>query len=262
MGKAPEAPLAISGAATDVGRIREHNEDTYLLRPDLGLFLVADGMGGHQAGDVASAMVRLSIADFFEKTRGQDGWPKEFTGPEDDVLPFAARRLAAAIRKANADVFIAATEHPEHNGMGSTVVAAHLPPGDRVMFIAHVGDSRCYRIRDRQLELLTSDHSLVNEARAIDPTISEADLAKLPSNIITRALGMDLKVQVDVASAVVREDDTYLLCSDGLSGLISSEEILDAIQLIEDPREVCDLLVALANEAGGQDNITALALKT
>jgi protein phosphatase len=112
------------------------------------------------------------------------------------------------------------------------------------------------------LELLTSDHSLVNEARAIDPNISDDDLAKLPSNIITRALGTDPRVQVDVASARVKSGDTYLLCSDGLSGLTSGEQILQAITLLDDPAEVCSLLVALANEAGGQDNITALAIKT
>jgi protein phosphatase len=257
-----DVPISVSAAITDVGRVRSHNEDTYLLRPDLGLYLVADGMGGHQAGDVASAMVRLSVANFFDVTSREPEWSAEYDGPEDDVLPQPARRLAAAIRKANRDVHLAASEHLEHHGMGSTVVAVHLPPGDNVMFIAHVGDSRCYRIRENMLELLTSDHSLVNEARAIDPNISDDDLARLPSNIITRALGMDPRVQVDVASALVKSGDTYLLCSDGLSGLTSGEQILQAITLLDDPAEVCSLLVALANEAGGQDNITALAIKT
>jgi protein phosphatase len=124
-----------------------------------------------------------------------------------------------------------------------------------------VGDSRCYRIRDRKLELLTSDHSLVNEALALDPEMTEEELARLPHNIITRALGMDPTVDVDVRSVEIAAADTYLLCSDGLSGLISNHEIFEAIQLIDDPVEVCDLLVTLANEAGGLDNITALVLK-
>lgn len=244
-----------------MGRVRDHNEDTYLLRPDLGIFLVADGMGGHQAGDVASAMVRLSIANFFEVTARALEFG-DFTIPEDEGLPDGARRLAAAIRKANHDVFSASADNMGHYGMGSTIVAAYLPSGTDEMHVAHVGDSRCYRIRAGELEQLTSDHSLVNEALALDPAMSEEDLARLPTNIITRALGMDPEVDVDISTCRVQAGDTYLLCSDGLSGLISNAEILEALDLVEDASEVCDLLVALANDAGGLDNITALALKT
>jgi PPM family protein phosphatase len=262
----------ISGAATDVGRVRDHNEDTYLLRPDLGLYLVADGMGGHQAGDIASAMVRLSVANFFEVTQREDfsGPPRsqsrgematDYIEPGDEAFDPPGTRLRAAIRKANHDVFSASADNAVHYGMGSTVVAAHLPNESSRMYIAHVGDSRCYRIRGKHLELLTRDHSLINEALALDPSMSPEDLARLPTNIITRALGMDASVEVDLTHADVKTGDTYLLCSDGLSGLIRDEEILEAIALVEDASEVCDLLVALANEAGGVDNITALALK-
>lgn len=243
-----------------MGRLRGHNEDTYLVREDIGLFLVADGMGGHQAGDVASAIVRLSVADFFEVSRHAP-WDSDFTGPEDDHLPVAAARLSAAIRKANHDVFTAARDNPVHAGMGSTVVALYLPTERDELHIAHVGDSRCYRIREGRIELLTHDHSLVNEALALDPHLSEADLKLLPSNIITRALGLHAEVSVDVRSGKPRPGDTYLLCSDGLSGLITNEEIAEALALVEDASEVCDLLVALANEAGGDDNITALAVR-
>lgn len=255
----PQA-ISVSGAATDVGRVRSHNEDTFLVRPDLGLYLVADGMGGHQAGDVASAMVRLSVGDFFEVTRRLE-WAAEFDDPREEGLPRPARRLAAAIRKANRDIFSASHEHAAAYGMGSTVVACHLPAGERTMWIAHVGDSRLYRIRSSGLELLTRDHSLVNEALALDPSMSAEEIARLPSNIITRALGMDPEVQVELGRTEVAPGDTYLLCSDGLSGLITSEEIVEAITLIDDASEVCDLLVALANEAGGVDNITAVAIK-
>jgi protein phosphatase len=240
--------------------VRDHNEDTYLLRPDLGLYLVADGMGGHQAGDVASAMVRLSVANFFEVTQHED-YARELLEPGDEAFDAPGTRLRAAIRKANRDVFAASADNAVHYGMGSTVVAAHLPSDAERMYIAHVGDSRCYRIRGKKLELLTRDHSLINEALALDPTMSAEDLARLPTNIITRALGMDAHVEVDLTYADVLEGDTYLLCSDGLSGLITNDEILEAITLVEDASEVCDLLVALANEAGGVDNITALALK-
>ena len=256
----PKPTRTSSGAATDVGRVRGHNEDTFLIREDLGLYLVADGMGGHQAGDVASVMVRLSVADFFEVSANVS-WDAAFDGPEDDHLPAEGRRLVAAIRKANHDVYSAAKRNPVHHGMGSTVVAIYLPAEGDDLFIAHVGDSRCYRIRDRELELLTRDHSLVNEALALDPGMSEEDLGLVPSNIITRALGMEAEVAVDIRMAKTRPGDTYLLCSDGLSGLITKDEITEALALIDEPEEVCDLLVALANEAGGHDNITALAVR-
>jgi len=248
-------------AVTDVGQVRDHNEDTYLVRADLGLYLVADGMGGHQAGDVASAMVRLSVADFFEMTRDA-GWPEELDRDGDEGFLPPARRLAAAIRKANRDVHLAANASSAHYGMGSTVVAAHTPPGTDKMHIGHVGDSRCYRIRDAKLEALTRDHSLVGEALALDPDMPQAELDLLPHNIITRALGVDYEVEVDLQTIETRRGDTYLLCSDGLSGLISNDEILEAMALLDDADEVCNLLVALANEAGGHDNITALVLKT
>ena len=256
----PKTTRTSSGAATDVGRVRGHNEDTFLVREDLGLYLVADGMGGHQAGDIASVMVRLSVADFFEVS-AHASWDGQFDGPEDDQLPTEGRRLVAAIRKANRDVHSAARENAVHHGMGSTVVAIYLPADGDDMFIAHVGDSRCYRIRDGELELLTRDHSLVNEALALDPSMSEEDLALLPSNIITRALGMEAEVAVDVRATKTRPGDTYLLCSDGLSGLITKDEITEALVLVDEPEEVCALLVALANEAGGYDNITALAVR-
>jgi serine/threonine protein phosphatase PrpC len=250
----------ISGAATDVGRVRDHNEDTYLLRPDLGIFLVADGMGGHQAGDVASTMVRLSVANFFEVLDDEVDF-SAFALPEDEGMPNGAKCLAAAIRKANHDVFSASEDNLVHHGMGSTIVAAYVPEASDAMHIAHVGDSRCYRIRAGVLDLLTSDHSLVNEALALDPNMNPEDLARLPTNIITRALGMDPDVEVDVSTCEMAAGDTYLLCSDGLSGLINDNEILEALDLVEDASEVCDLLIALANDAGGLDNITALALK-
>jgi serine/threonine protein phosphatase PrpC len=244
---------------TDVGRVRSHNEDTYLVRPDLGLYVVADGMGGHQAGDVASAMVRLSVTNFFEATE-MEHWADVYDEPEDAGLPDDARRLVAAIRKANRDVYVVANSTAGHYGMGSTVVASYMPKNSKLMHIGHVGDSRCYRIRSGELKRLTRDHSLVEEALALDPEMTEDELARLPSNIVTRALGMDPSVLVDVRTVKVKPGDTYLLCSDGLSGLISNDEIIDAIELLDDPHEVCDLLVALANDAGGQDNITALVL--
>ncbi|MEM1030223.1 MAG: protein phosphatase 2C domain-containing protein [Myxococcota bacterium] len=252
----------LSGATTHVGRVRRNNEDTFLVRPDLGLWLVADGMGGHRSGDVASTLVRLSIADFFEVTAGETSWDATFTSRSDDAWPAPARRLAASIRKANHDVFAAAASHIQRRGMGSTVVACHIDEAEpATLHVAHVGDSRCYRMRNRGLEQLTSDHSLVNEALAIDPTMTPEELARLPQNIITRALGMEATVEVELTAVDVAPGDTYILCSDGLSGLLSREEMRDAVALVDDASEVCEVLVAMANEAGGNDNVTAVALK-
>ncbi|HHH11049.1 MAG TPA: serine/threonine-protein phosphatase, partial [Sorangium sp.] len=188
-------------ATTDVGRMRSHNEDTYLVRPHVGLYLVADGMGGHQAGDVASAMVRLSVANFFDATRDKP-WSDAYTAPEDAELPEPARRLAASIRKANADVY--SVSQGRHFGMGSTVVAIHWPLDSETMYIGHVGDSRAYRLREGELTQLTRDHSLINEALAMDPELTEEDLARLPTNIITRALGTEPGVEVDVMTTQVK----------------------------------------------------------
>lgn len=248
-----------AGATTDVGRCREHNEDAFLARPELGIFAVADGMGGHESGDVASAIVASSIEGFFE-TQGTSPVAKDLLQPGDAKLPKPAVRLLAAVRKANRDVHQASIDTSSHRGMGSTVVAIHFAEGGDLAFIGHVGDSRCYRIRNNAIELLTEDHSLVNEARAMDPSLTEEELSRLPSNIITRALGLEPSVQVDLRIVEVLPKDVFLLCSDGLSGLVTSREMIEAVRLADDLDEASELLVALANEGGGYDNITALVV--
>jgi protein phosphatase len=229
------------------------------VRPELDLFLVADGMGGHNAGDVASALAAKSMDNFFEATRYGEipGEP-----PEDErALPHAARRLAASVRKANRDVFEISSTFQQHHGMGSTIVAAHYDRDAGVLHVAHVGDSRAYRVRSGVIEQLTHDHSLVNDALALKPDLKPEELARLPRNIITRALGMKEVVKVDLCSIEVEPGDVYLLCSDGLSGMVPDAQILELIEITEDLRETCDLLVALANEAGGSDNISAVCVR-
>ncbi len=248
-----------AAASTDVGRCREHNEDAFLARPEFGIFAVADGMGGHESGDVASALVVSSLSGFFE-VQPNSSVAKDLLQPGDSKLPRPAVRLLTAVRKANRDVHQASLDSPSNRGMGSTVVAIHFAENGDQAFISHVGDSRCYRIRSGAIELLTEDHSLVNEARAMDPTLTEEELARLPSNIITRALGLEPHVQVDLRIVEVLPKDVFLLCSDGLSGIVSSLEMIEAVRLAEDLDEATELLVALANEGGGYDNITALVI--
>ncbi len=256
----PPAPaqhrVAVAGV-TDVGRQRKHNEDCLLIRAELGLFAVADGMGGHNAGDVASKLVATSLGNYFEATA--QGSP-ELELPEDyAALTPGARRLAAGVTKANRDVFTISNTHQQHHGMGSTCVAIHVSDG--MVHIAHVGDSRCYRIRGGEIQQMTRDHSLINDALDMKPDLTKEELARLPKNIITRALGMKDVVKVDVKSEIIQPGDVFLLCSDGLTGMVPVDQILDVINLTAEPQEACELLVAEANDHGGTDNISALLVR-
>ncbi|WP_437932107.1 Stp1/IreP family PP2C-type Ser/Thr phosphatase [Sorangium sp. So ce291] len=244
---------------TDVGRQRKHNEDNVLVKSELGLFVVADGMGGHNAGNVASALATRSLDNFFEATRAGI-----LPGPvpiDEQELDPGARRIVAAIRKANHDVFVISNTYTQHQGMGSTVVAAYVCSETEQIHVGHVGDSRCYRIRQGAIEQLTKDHSLINDALALKPDLSQDELARLPRNIITRALGMKDAVKVDIRSERILPGDVFLLCSDGLSGMVSEQQILDVFEITQEPHEACELLIAMANEAGGTDNISALIVR-
>lgn len=242
---------------TDPGRVREINEDNILLAPKLGLFLVCDGMGGHATGNIASKLAVKSIHNFFEATA--DTPFEESPHVDDGDAPVEARRLASAIRKANRDVHEISISHERHKGMGSTAVAIHILGAQ--LSIAHVGDSRCYRLRDGELKQLTRDHSLHNEALALKPNLSAEKLAKLPKNVVTRALGMKDSVQVELGHSLLEQGDIYLLCSDGLYNMVQEEDIAGILELQEDLEESCDLLITMANEAGGTDNISVLLVR-
>lgn len=231
-----------------------------LVKPELGLFVVADGMGGHNAGNVASALTTTSLCNFFEATSGGAAVPS--LGVEDDgLLSEQARRVVAGVRKANHDVFEISSTVQQHHGMGSTVVMAYVPPGSSEIHVAHVGDSRCYRIRGGIIRQLTSDHSLVCDALLMKPDLSHEELSRLPKNIITRALGMRDAVTVDIGSDEMLPGDIYLLCSDGLSGMVDDAQLLEIVSVTEDLDEACELLITLANEAGGTDNISAVLVR-
>jgi protein phosphatase len=252
----PRTRLVVAGV-TDVGRQRKHNEDCILVRPEHGLFCVADGMGGHNAGDVASKLVATSLGNFFEATGA--GAPIGELPDEYAALTPDAKRLAAGVRKANHDVFTISNTVAQHHGMGSTCVAIHVARD--MVHIAHVGDSRCYRIRDGAIQQMTRDHSLINDALDMKPDLTPEELKRLPKNIITRALGMKDAVKVDVKTEQALPGDVFLLCSDGLSGLVPPEQILEVVSLTPEPQEAAELLVAEANDAGGNDNISALIVR-
>ena len=253
----PELVLRAAGH-TDVGRLRPSNEDTVLVSEELGLYLVADGAGGHRSGEVASALAARSIKNYFGATIR-----KTHDQPEFDRfgIPSGARRLSAAILKANRDVIEIAKSQPRHRGMGTTVVAACFSPRSGLMHVGHVGDSRCYRMRGGHLELLTQDHSLLADVLEQRPELDDTVLARLPKNIVTRALGIDPLLRVSMRSYAVVAGDRYLLCSDGLSAPVPAQALAEALGAKSEPSATSLRLIELANDAGGPDNIATVVIE-
>jgi serine/threonine protein phosphatase PrpC len=242
---------------TDVGKKRRHNEDAYLLDVERGLFVVADGMGGHAAGEVASRITVESIQEFIAGTEEEheNTWPFGF----NNRYSLEGNRLTTAVEKANEKVMRAVQNRPELKGMGTTVVAA-LFDEDRVTLV-HVGDSRAYLFRGHELKRLTDDHSWVQEQ--VNAGILSEDEAKSHplKNVVTRALGGAAHVAVDLIEVPLTTGDRFLLCSDGLTGMVSDEEIVKHLGSDDPPDRAVRSLVELANERGGIDNITAILVE-
>lgn len=249
---------AVASGLTDVGLQRDHNEDSYAVLSEYDLYVVADGMGGHRAGDVASRMATESIADFFRSTSREDAtWPFHF----DTSLSEEENRLVAGIRVANRQIFERSLRSRDCAGMGTTVVGALFSRRKNRLYVGHVGDSRAYRVRGGVIEQLTRDHSLFNDYIMAMPELTEEQRAELPRNVITRALGMQDNVVVDLVSDDPQVGDVFLLCSDGLSGMMEDDQIRDIVVSSTDVTEICRRLIAKANENGGEDNITALVIR-
>jgi protein phosphatase len=248
---------AIAAGLTDVGRQRVHNEDRFILLPEFNVFVVADGMGGHQSGEVASRMAASTIANYF---RGGDTHTG-VRGGDPSKTANIPERLRAAVVEANAKIFARADDSRMHRGMGTTVVAAAFSPSEETLHIAHAGDSRCYRVREGNIAQLTRDHSLVSDALLERPDLTEHDLSYLPRNVITRALGISPTVDLDVRTDKVRLGDVYVLCSDGLHGLVTDEQIATIVDETDALTDACTKLIDQANENGGKDNITVVLLR-
>jgi serine/threonine protein phosphatase PrpC len=241
---------------THVGRQRQHNEDSFLVESTARLFLVADGMGGHAAGEIASRIAVDSISEFILHTKEDDGtWPHAY----DEHYKRSTNRLMAAVRMANTRVLEAMRKDARLRGMGTTVVAA-MADGD-IMSFAHVGDSRAYLIRENALTRITNDHSWVFE-QVQAGMLTEAEAEKHPlRNVITRALGGALQVNPDASEIKAKPGDVFLLCSDGLTGMVPEDEILRIVTESETVETACQTLIDVANERGGLDNITAILVK-
>jgi protein phosphatase len=242
---------------SDTGRKRPHNEDSAVTDPSLGLAIVADGMGGYKAGEVASAIAAKAIHE--DVRQGLPGL-KHRRADKDSDLSAESVLVRNAILHANDYVFRTARDVRECQGMGTTVVAV-LFCNNRVT-VGHVGDSRVYRLRKDELVQVTNDHSLVQEL--IDRGFFTAEEAEqnTPRNLVTRALGIDETVQVDIYEDAALPGDVYLLCSDGLNDMVDDEEIhLTLSKYSANLVEAAHELVRLANESGGKDNISVVLAK-
>lgn len=240
---------------TDVGLLRDHNEDSLLLLPDYRVVAVADGMGGHRSGDVASQLCVSTLSDFFSVTVGRDAtWPF----PADPNLTDEENYVLTGLRLANRRIFDRSLMAMADFGMGTTVVAAMFDARAEHVTVGHVGDSRCYRLREGEIVQMTRDHSLVSDAAHMAPWMTAEELKQLPSNVITRALGIREDVVVDLVTEATKAQDVYLLCSDGLSGLVSDEELLQVVRTAPSLDDACTALIERANYLGGTDNITVV----
>lgn len=241
---------------TDVGQKRDHNEDAYLVDEGLALFIVADGMGGHAGGGTAS---RLAVETIQREVRAaRDSEPALFEGSDGVEASRTAEVLRGAVERACAVIYETAQGDPELSGMGTTVTAALLH--GRAAFVAHVGDSRCYLVRAGRIYQVSEDHSLVNEQLKAGAISADEARHSRFKNIITRSVGFEQEVQVDLMGLELEPQDALVICCDGLSNVVEDREILQAVEtrpLEESPES----LVALANDRGGDDNITVVVVR-
>src|SRR5215210_7517420 len=240
---------------SDVGLTRVHNEDYFEIDPEHKLYIVADGMGGHSHGEVAAQLAVNSIRDFIHKTADQDTtWPFGM----DNRLERHTNLLKMAVRIAHDSVLRAISKDGSLYGMGTTVVGVLL--AGNVAALAHVGDSRAYRLRNGRLDQLTQDHTWVNE-QVVAGFLSKEQARSHPlKNVVTRALGGESDVLVDVRELEVKTGDLYLLCSDGLTGMLSDSDIRDRLASGRTLHEICRTLINDSNARGGIDNVTVVLL--
>jgi protein phosphatase len=233
---------------------RTHNEDYFSLIEDEQLFLVADGMGGHASGEVASKMAAETISEFYQRTKDEDAtWPFKM----DRSLSYIENRLVCSIKLANLRIFETSCRDIRYKGMGTTIVSC-LVAGDKA-YVGHVGDSRVYRLREGGITQLTRDHSLLEDYKEAKPDMTEEEERNFPhKNVITRALGLNDAVEVDLRTYDLKSGDRYLFCSDGLSGHLDDDEMLEVTKDTSDLTVAVGELVDRANAAGGADNITVV----
>lgn len=248
----------ICAGMTDVGSARDHNEDDfYLSEGNEALCVVADGMGGHSCGEVASAMAIKAMVEYYRETLTDTDYPTDAqVGDDGEVVDLNEFRMREAVLSANRAVYTAATQSDSYEGMGTTIVMGYFT--NKGAYVANIGDSRAYRFRDGKLEQRTEDHSLANEYVRMGILAAE-DIEYFPyKNVITRACGLADEVEVDIYYEEVEVGDVYLFCSDGLTDMIPHPELEELFNAEDDLETLCGQLIDRANENGGDDNITVI----
>ena len=256
--RTPDLSTALEVASeTDPGMVRSHNEDSIAVDVQLGLAVLADGMGGYNAGEVASGIAVAMLTSELKHALETQALHRRHGASGE---PMAATLIRENSSKANAAIYRAANSQPQYAGMGTTLVAALFY--DNSITVGHIGDSRLYRLRNSQLEQITRDHSLLQEQIDSGMLTREQARYSLNKNLVTRAVGIDPQVETEVATYGVEQGDLYLLCSDGLSDMVSDEEIRATLEgLGGDLPHVARQLVQLANECGGRDNISVILVR-
>jgi serine/threonine protein phosphatase PrpC len=243
--------------ATHTGMVRSHNEDSVIVEADIGLAVLADGMGGYNAGEVASGIATALITDETKQALMRNDLQKP-KGEDGESAPCAL--LHDVVAKANDAIYQAANNQPQYAGMGTTLVVG-LFFDDKVT-VAHIGDSRCYRLRDNKLEQITRDHSLLQEQIDSGLLTKEAARRSQNKNLVTRALGIDVSAAPEVHVHEVQEGDVYLMCSDGLNDMVEDEDIELAVSSLSSNLPLAaSQLVQMANDAGGRDNVSVVLIK-
>ena len=246
-----------SGGVTDMGRVRTNNEDCYKIVEPLNLFVLSDGMGGEAHGEIASAMAVETVVKHCLDVETNPA--ARVIGRVDPNWSARTKRLSTAVHLANKNIFKSAEENPDRHGMGATLTAVWID--DAKLSIAHVGDSRAYLLRSGSLLQLTRDHSLVAEqVRRGILTAAEADESEMQS-VLLRALGAQAEIEVDAEEHTLFPRDILLLCSDGLTRVVTEPEIAGTLQAETDAARASEKLVALANERGGPDNISVVTVR-
>ena len=244
-----------SAGLTDVGKKRKNNEDSLFLSDTQKLYVVADGMGGHQAGEVASSLVVETLWDYMKRFKGDAD--VEELDPFDESLSLEANRLISGIRLANKSVFQAAQSTPMYRGMGSTVSTVYFT--ENTLITANVGDSPIYLIHNGRIEMLSVPHTVMAEQAVLDPENAH-QLGREFRHMLTKAIGVHETVEPDISEIQCFTGDKLIICSDGLSDKVSKEEIHDIVKK-EKTEKACRKLVELANERGGDDNVTVIVLR-
>jgi serine/threonine protein phosphatase PrpC len=253
-----DVSLIVSSGKTSVGKVRERNEDFFSVQDSLGLYVVADGMGGHQAGDVASRVAVEMINKSFRRWTEEETVDHKLFGHPDSSLTRTGNYVLSSIRLANRVVYELATGNEKYRGMGTTV--AILAVTSSLVIAANVGDSRIYMVRDGRIEQLSKDHTVVAEQVEMGMMTEEEASSDHLKHVLTKNLGSTEEVEAAVFEIEFKDNDRFILCSDGLTDLVSEREILDGTRNEDNPKRLCSQFISKALKRGGHDNTTVVSV--